>query len=348
MRQNSLEEDLNLVLEHTVDLWEELRGQRIFITGGTGFFGCWLLESFAWACDKLVLGAEAVVLTRRPESFAVKAPHLASHPSIRLVTGDVRSFSFPEGGFSHMIHAASLDARLNNRDPSLVLDTILNGTGRTLDFARRCGARKFLFTSSGAVYGKQAPDLARISEDCVPGAVAGETLPVYGRAKLQAEGMCALEAEKHGIDVKIARGFSFVGPYLPLDIHYAIGNFIRDGINGGPVRILGDGSARRSYLYAADLAVWLWTILFRGKTCRPYNVGSEEEISIEALAKEVTGVFEAPLGIEIEGGPVQTGSGERYVPSTERARMELGLNALTALSEALRRTAGWHFAGVQR
>jgi dTDP-glucose 4,6-dehydratase len=96
---NPLATDLDHVPAHTTGLWEELQGQRIFLTGGTGFFGRWLLECFAWANDRLNLGAEALVLTRNPEAFRRKALHLAEHPAIKFHNGDVRSFEFPKGRF---------------------------------------------------------------------------------------------------------------------------------------------------------------------------------------------------------------------------------------------------------
>jgi len=140
---NPLSDDLNHILSHTEGLWEELRGLRIFITGGTGFFGCWLLESLLWADQQLSLNVRAVVLTRNTEAFDEESP--TGHPSRRgSVSGDVRSFSFPEGEFSHIIHAATeSSSNLNQEDPSSMLDIIVSGTRRTLDFAVRCGPGNF-------------------------------------------------------------------------------------------------------------------------------------------------------------------------------------------------------------
>ena len=243
---NPLSADLDHILAHTRDTWEALRGRRLFITGGTGFFGCWLLESFLWANDHLDLGAAAVVLSRNPA---------AGHPAITLHQGDVRDFDFPPGEFARVIHAANdPSTSLAQRSPLAVLDTIVEGTRHTLEFARHCGAPDLLFTSSGAVYGKQPPCLSHVAEDYTGAPDPTSPASLYGEGKRLAELLCVLYNAQHGIRSKIARCFAFIGPYLPLDANFAAGNFIRDALAGGPIHIRGDGTPYRSYLYAANRA----------------------------------------------------------------------------------------------
>ncbi len=342
MPANPLAADLDHVLEHTRALWEEVRGQRLFITGGTGFFGCWLLETFAWANDSLDLNASALVLTRNLPAFQKKAPHLVAHPAVHFHPGDIRSFDFPPGSFSHILHAATeSSARLNAEDPLTMFSTIVDGTHRALEFARQSGARKFLFTSSGAVYGPQPPEMTHIPED-YPGS-PDPTNPhsAYGEGKRAAESFCSLYSKEYGFETKIARCFAFVGPYLPLDAHFAIGNFIRDGLKSGPIVVQGDGTPRRSYLYAADLAIWFWTILFKGQSCRPYNVGSAESILIADLAHLVADQFPSKIEVEIRGTPNPDKPLEQYVPDISRAKNELGLRQNILLSEAVSRSISW-------
>jgi nucleoside-diphosphate-sugar epimerase len=342
MTENRLAADLDHVLDRTRGLWEELRGERLFLTGGTGFFGRWLLESFAWANNQLGLHASALVLTRNPEAFRRKATHLAKQPSIRFLQGDIRSFEFPSGSFSHIIHAAAeSNAKINREDPQGMTAIIVEGTRRTLDFARSCGARRFLLTSSGAVYGNQPPEMTHIPEEYSDAPDPSDPGSIYGLGKRAAEELCRSYADQTGIEMKIARGFAFAGPYLPLDAHFAIGNFIRDALKGGPIVVQGDGTPRRSYLYAADLAVWLWTILLRGRSLRPYNIGSENDVTIRGLAEAVAHSFQPAPEIQVLRQAAPGAPAQRYVPSTKRAASELGLRESVDLPDAIRRTIAW-------
>jgi nucleoside-diphosphate-sugar epimerase len=343
---NPLSDDLDQILDDTGGLWEELREKRLFITGGTGFFGSWLLESLAWANYRFDLNVSAVILTRDYAAFKKNAPHLACNPSIRFHTGDVRDFIFPEGEFSHIIHAAATPAiaTFNRVDPQVTFDVILEGARHALEFAARCGARKFLLVSSGAVYGTQPSDMTHIPEDYLGAPDSSNPDSFLGESKRAAECLGALYSEKHNLDVKIARCFSFVGPYLPMDVHYAIGNFIRDALNGGPILVKGDGTSYRSYLYAADLAAWLWTILVKGESCQPYNIGSEEDVTIAELADMIAKSCHRRIEVKIAKPPVPGRQPERYVPSTKRTRMKLGLRQSVNLREAIERTMAYHLA----
>jgi len=335
--------DLDHVLEHTQGVWEELRGARLFVTGGTGFFGRWMLETLLRANDDLGLDGEATLLTRNPSAFAAAAPHIAGHPAVKLLGGDVTSFEFPSIACTHVLHMATETALAGSRSSSF--DTALRGTSRVLEFAAGSGVRSLLLTSSGAVYGTQPPDCERLDEEFQGAPRADDLSAGYAHGKRAAEFLCSVAAAETDLLVKIARCFAFVGPLLPLDLNFAIGNFIRDAELKDRIEVAGDGTPRRSYLYAADLAIWLWTILASGESGRPYNVGSEADLSIAELARLVADVLNPGIRVQIQGTPVTDAPPKRYVPSTARAAAELGLHTLVDLHDAIRRTADWHFPG---
>lgn len=338
------EDDLKHVLIHTRDLWEELRGQQLFITGGTGFFGRWILETFTYANEQLSLGASAVVLTRNPESFAFKAPYLFNRNDLQLLRGDVRDFNFPDGDFSHVIHAGMTSSA--PVEPLEMFDTIVQGTRRVLDFAATHHTRKFLFISSGAVYGKQPPELTHIPEDYHGAPDPLDPNSAYGEGKRAAELFCTLMATQHGFEAKIARCFAFVGPHLPLDAHFAIGNFIRDALQGESICVGGDGTPYRSYLYTADLAIWLWTILLQGVAGRAYNVGDSAQMTIREVAEATSaalGFFNGEtVPVRLAKDPIPGQVVSRYIPNVDRARTELGLEARIDFGASLKKTSLWY------
>lgn len=334
--------DLDLVLDQARAAWEMLRGGRVFLTGGTGFWGNWLVEALVHADRALALNLQAVILTRDPDAFLSRRPSLAGSKALSFVSGDVRDFSFPSGRFTHVIHAAtSASVSLNAANPGEMRDVIVRGTRRVLDFAAASGARRMLLASSGAVYGRQRAGTTHVSEDD-PGLKSPiEPASAYAEGKRDAERLCLEAAGRGGLEPVIARGFAFLGPHLPLDAHYAAGNFMRDALAGGPVKVSGDGTPYRSYLYAADLTAWLWTLLARGASGRAYNVGSENRVTVAELARTIAAVVAPDAGVLIERAAVAGAAPEQYVPSTRRAREELGLRDTISLEQSIRRTAAW-------
>ncbi len=336
------------MLAHTAGVWEEFRGASLFITGGTGFFGHWLLSSFAAANQRFGLRARALVLTRDAAGFEKRAPELVRDSAISLHAGDVRSFDFlsgdlPSSKFSHIIHGATpASAALNAERPLEMQDIIIEGTRRVLDLARQSPGAKLLLCSSGAVYGRQPPEIERLSEDYGGGPDCLDPGSAYAEGKRLAELACATYARQYEVQAKIARCYAFLGPHLPPDAHFAAGNFLRDALAGRPIRVNGDGTPYRSYLHPTDLMIWLWTILARGQTARAYNVGSEEAIGIGDLARLIAKTVAPGTRVEILRSPVPGKLSARYVPSTARARGELGLVERIGLEEAIQRTAEWH------
>lgn len=330
----------NSPVGHSTLPWGDLKGRRIFLTGGSGFFGCNLLEAYTKAWDRERLNGVISVLTRDPAAFRLKAPHLAGHPGVEIMEGDLRNCDFGASSWDLVIHAA-----VEYGEPLDLLERNLQATRRVLELAHRWGTRRVLFTSSGAVYGPQPPGLSHLVED-FGGAPPLTATSAYGEAKRASELLGLLHGERHGYDFLIARGFAFLGPWLPLAGFSAVGNFIGDALAGRPIQVKGDGRPYRSYLHGEDLADWLWTILLRGVHGRPYNVGSGEAICIADLARRVRDLLAPGLEVRVALEPGQD-LPPRYVPSVERARMELGLEPRMGLDEAILRTAAWNREPLQ-
>jgi nucleoside-diphosphate-sugar epimerase len=339
-------EDLEHVLRHTATFWERARGRRVFISGGTGFFGAWLLETLAYCNRKLNARIVATVLSRDPEGFARRMPHVAGEACMRLIKGDVRDFAFPEGQFEYVIHAAATTSAEAAGRPMERLSTLVDGTRRMLELAKAGRAGSFLYVSSGAVYGPQPASMSQIPEDYLGGPDWLDPESAYAEGKRVGEQLCTIAARETATAFTIARCFAFAGPHLPLDKHFAIGNFIRDALAGRNIAVRGDGTPMRSYLYGADLAIWLWTMLLGeaapGARPRLYNVGSGEAVSIRELAQRVVKEIDQSLQVEVAREPLAGAPPMQYVPDVGKAERELGLRPLIALGEAIRRMAAWY------
>lgn len=326
--------DLAHVLRLASSEFEALRGKSLFITGGTGFFGKWLLGTLIHADAELGLGLNLTLLSRNPAAFLRVHPEMDHLPAVHFQKGHVADFSSVDQHFDYVLHAASDTTAFTTEAQELERSrAIVEGTRRMLEFTRKSGARRLLYVSSGAVYGDFASQPSGAKEDEYP---VARPLTPYAEAKREAEQLC----KNSTVDFITARAFAFLGPYLPLDAHFAAGNFLRDARQGGPILVRGDGTALRSYLYPADLVVWLLRILLQGESARAYNVGSDEVVSTAQLARQIADAVNPAIDVTIQSVQPQ-GPQNIYLPDITRARNELNLEVTVPLRDAIVRTLGF-------
>ncbi len=316
--------------------FERLRDARLFLTGGTGFFGKWLLAALDHAERELKLGLDITILSRDPVRFAAQWPEAKTRPGWKLFEGHVAELPVLLERFDYVLHAAA-DAPAQSGEAAEAERSraIVEGTRRVLALAEKPGTKRLLFVSSGAVYGEATGKPEGASERDYYRARAAMA---YGTAKRAAELAC----EQSEADYNIARAFAFLGPHLPLDQNFAAGNFIRDALRGGPIEVRGDGTALRSYLYPTDLVVWLIAILTRGHLNTAYNVGSDEVVSTAELARLIASEVSPAPEVVIQSREKLQGPQNIYLPNIVRAKEELGLRVTVPLREAIRRTLAFH------
>ncbi len=330
--------DLAQIVERCAPLWQQLAGRHLLITGGTGFFGTWILSALAAANAACKLGLQVSIVSRTPAQQRARLQHLEKEMACNWIAGTAGDFACPHQPPDFILHlATATSAYAGETDAHRMLVEKLMGIRHVLEVARRSGGARLLVTSSGAVYGRPGAHLEQIPETCCTAPDPMNAASAYGNGKRLVEQFCAANAD---LPIVVARCFSFLGPHLPVDARFAAGNFIRDAMAGEPITVHGDGRAIRSYLYAGDLVVWLLTLLLQGKPGTAYNVGSDEAVTIAELATRIAALT-GQAELRILGTP-GNGPAECYVPSIDRAREHCGLRVYTDLDEAIWRTLEWH------
>lgn len=335
--------DAEAVLEGRAQRLDALRNEHLFISGGAGFLGAWLLELATVLNEGYGFRLQMTVFSRNARAFAVRWPHLGRKQWIHFVDGDIRYLSELPRTIRYIAHAAAItDGRLFASQPSAVAETNGLGTLRLLRAANLLDdVRKIVLLSSGLVYGSQPWDLSHVPEGFSGGFRCNDVNMVYAESKRFAEvvAQCAISESK--LPIVTLRPFAFVGPYQSLQLPWAVTDFIRDSLAGGPIRIMGDGSTVRSLMYASDFAFWTLAALASGRPRETYNVGSPEAIDLGSLAELITQHF-SPVP-EILTGLGQRGHERtRLVPSIDHATSELGLTVTVPLAQAIQRSIAWN------
>lgn len=311
---------------------------RLLIIGGSGFFGKSFLDAYRrtllkkWSIDSIT------ILARNAKDLHLTHPHLIGN-SVSLLNCDITVCDdLPEADF--IIHAAASTNAKNyllysEKEKQNILAGVYNY--RKLAKSLHSGSQ-ILYCSSGAVYGPQRLGISEIHEGYTEGMI--EHIAVnkhdYAIAKINSENVIKAMGSDDGLSVCIARCFAFVGAYLPLDQHFAIGNFIADGLSGVPVNVKADRKVYRSYMYMDDLVLWLMTMVSNARpSCPIWNVGSDQPIEIMDLASKIASIFDVSIfAPKLRDTPEI----DRYIPCIQKAKAELGLELNVDLDEAIRKT----------
>lgn len=340
MIDNILLEDNHFIFNQLKNLTDlnKLNYSNILLTGGTGLFGKYILNFLIYI--RKYYNFYITILTRNKYEFLINYPNYNTD-FINFINGDIRNFNCDKE-YDYIIHAAApASAKLEKKNPLEMYSIILDGAKNIINIANSMNVKKLLFTSSGAVYGEQFESIKSFKE-----AYYGNPITYYGKAKKISEELLL----DSNINVSIARCFAFVGPYLNLNIHFAIGNFIRDVIENKDIIIKGDGRPLRTYLYTADLVIWLFTILLNSENKSIYNVGSSKEISITNLAKKVAKSVNNYTGnIKILKEANYNYPTPKYIPDNTKIIKELGVMENYSLDESIKRTIEWNLSiGVKK
>lgn len=295
----------------------------LLVIGGSGFFGKSILDAYRrnllspWSIDKVI------ILSRNPLKSLELYPDLLG-PSVELVCSDVSTCnSIPEADY--VIHAAaSTNISRYLSKPIKERENVLAGTRNYVDLAKKFHTdSKIVYVSSGAIYGKQPPDIEYLDENFHPGLIndMNSSKRDYAAAKRDSENLIQTLGAA-GISVSIARCFAFIGRYLPLDQHFAAGNFIRNAINLEPIEIKASYPVYRTYMHPDDLVNWLMVLAENSNIfCPTYNVGSDEIVSLEKLAHMIASNF----NVEVQSPKIYSQKADRYVPSINKAKSNLNL-----------------------
>jgi len=340
-----VKQDVLNIFELHSQLPEPLRGSHIYITGGTGFLGTWLLELIAGLNDEFDFKIRASIPCRSHERFAKRAPHLFKRKEFTFLQSDIRNLVELPHDISYIIHtAATSNKNKFSTQPTSSFENNVDSTMQILRLGLQLGSiQNITLLSSSSVYGKQPRDIDSITEDSYGG--FGNPLDlnsIYAESKRACEAAAAAYLTEMKLPICVARPFSFVGPYQSLALPWAVTDFMQMAINGGPIKIMSDGNIVRSIMYASDFANWILHITAFAKPRSVYNVGSPEPVDIHSLAKMIRTQFEDEPRILINQGSNVYKGNVRLVPSVDKAYKELGLKITVPLETAIQRSMQWH------
>lgn len=282
--------------------WSLLEGKSVLITGASGFLASYIVQTLLYLNDvHFKKKTKILALVRNIDNAKIKFERYISRDDLIFIYQDITIPFDINGSLDYIIHAASqASSRHFSRDPVGTLKANTVGTANLLDIARKKEIKKFLFFSSGEVYG-----MIDNTDSCVDESYNGNVNPLdvrscYAESKRMGENMCVCWSYQYDVPVNIIRvGYTY-GPGLPLSDDRVVADFVNKIVNNENLVLNSDGSAKRSFCYITDMVYGIFLILLKGKNREVYNAASSIQTSILDLANTLIELYpEKGLSIEI-------------------------------------------------
>lgn len=325
--------------------WESLRDKTVLVTGGGGFLAAYLVKSLLAVGRLNKLNIKVICVARSTRSVEARLAAYLEAPDLSVVQHDISQplpSDFPRADI--IIHSASqASPKYYGVDPVGTLLANSAGTMYLLQHAVSSQADKFLFFSSGEVYGVPVDSNRLVREQDYGYLDPMNVRSCYAESKRIGETMCAAWAQQHGLHTSVVRPFHTYGPGMALDDGRVFADFVADVVAKQDIVLKSDGFAKRPFCYIADATIGFLTVLLTGGKAEAYNVGNPEaEISIRDLATIVAGLFpERGIGTQFDV-PVSSNAYlkspiSRSCPSIEKIK-SLGWSPIVGVQDGFRRT----------
>jgi UDP-glucose 4-epimerase len=299
---------------------------KVLVTGGAGFIGSWVVERL------LRDGYKVVLLDDFSSGYRHNLERLKGEEGLSIIEGDIRDRNVVDqaaGDASATVHlAAVVGVDEATENPEYACAVNVTGTLNVLEAARWNRHSRFVFASSAAVYGE--PKRLPIRED-QPLRPVG----MYGATKMAGEGFVHAFGSSYGLSTVALRLFNVYGPRQRQGPHgNVIQRFVEDSRGKQRVRVSGDGSQSRDFVFVSDVVDAI-VLSLKSDATGAFNIGTGKDTTVKELARTFAGLVP---GLKVERSKARPGDVKLSLASVKRAAAQLGWKAKVPLARGLKET----------